>query len=58
LWIDKYLSLIWALMFDPTIREPYREKGIERAKLWTWDKSFENHWLPAVQAKKPVEVAA
>lgn len=44
-----YLGLAFAFLQHLSIRAKHFGKGQERAKLWTWNNTYEQHWKPALK---------
>jgi len=47
-WRDKFLGVVFAGLYMDEERERFRESGPERAKLFSWDNVFKEHWLTKV----------
>lgn len=49
----QWLGLAMAFLVDVRSRAQYYRRGVERAALWTWDRSFAEAWLPALKEAVP-----
>lgn len=49
-WRDYYIAVLKGVLHAPDIRKHYARAGLERAKGYSWDASFSDHWKPLVTA--------
>src|SRR5262249_53115735 len=47
-WQDFYVQCARAVLFEANTRLSIRARGLERAKLFTWDRSYQEFWGPTV----------
>ena len=48
-WCDFYVACARAVLFEVNTRKTYERAARERAQVFSWDKSYADHWKPLVE---------